>query len=665
MAFVPPLQISRANSMDEQLQNFSRRSQRVCHENERSNLLALTQLVLNSFLDDQIRGTRILDALETREINDFFIMLEKCLWHGFKTPVSPIVGRRKQPEAEIWHFIEVVASQSANSDMDELYKSVAEMNHLSTPLCKFRAFWRLAMMQKRLAQYFECLYDSDVKKDFYEPWALLRADACAFLGGAFLALGVFDCNFLIDNDQFQEQINSFDLSPYLRLPTLPGHISSEMDIDDELMLAHNSNKPGFPSILSTTATTNGSEEYTDLTTILDQKQYLEERNRQLSVNLEILKLKLEKTTIENGSLNSGSSDDRSLIFTERLRDLERERDILRARLTEKEDTLRIIQDQLEGMRRFTEDLYEKLRAADTKTKRVQRDMQELKDLHQNEVTELRSALSSLDLLPTLINSTGSVNENVKEETKSNNDDLTEKPETNPQNKLRQELANKTKKYVEAIEAVKKKQEELSREHQNSEALRRRCAEQEARIEALVRAEKELFELREEYKHTKQELTEAKLALQEFSQALSESKLRMVELKEEIMPLSEAQWIRDSEVAQCRLCDVHFSVLHRRHHCRNCGQIFCNTCSSGRVKLPSNFHPVRVCLNCFHLLRNRQLTIASLVDPRNRNTSYNFSDSSAASTSTTYAPSVASTSNNFGEETNNTIDDDITHDNTLN
>jgi hypothetical protein len=57
-------------------------------ENEQSNLLALTQLVLNSFLDDQIRGTRMLDAIETREITDFFIMLEKCLWHGFKAPIG-------------------------------------------------------------------------------------------------------------------------------------------------------------------------------------------------------------------------------------------------------------------------------------------------------------------------------------------------------------------------------------------------------------------------------------------------------------------------------------------------------------------------------------------------------------------------------------------------
>ena len=105
MDLLPPsfqlLQIqTNMNSVDEHFKNFSRRAQRICHgilpkikreiilftENERSNLLALMRLVLNSLLDDQIRGTRILDLVESQVISDFFIIFEKCLWHGFKMP---------------------------------------------------------------------------------------------------------------------------------------------------------------------------------------------------------------------------------------------------------------------------------------------------------------------------------------------------------------------------------------------------------------------------------------------------------------------------------------------------------------------------------------------------------------------------------------------------
>lgn len=115
--------------------------------------------------------------------------------------------------------------------------------------------------------------------------------------------------------------------------------------------------------------------------------------------------------------------------------------------------------------------------------------------------------------------------------------------------------------------MKQKHEELSNEREQLDTVRRHCAELDARIESLGHVEEELAKLKEEYKNCRQELAETRQALQEFSEELSESKLRIVELQEEIMPLSEAQWVRDCEAGQCQLCDVPFSVLHRRHHCR--------------------------------------------------------------------------------------------------
>lgn len=60
------------------------------------------------------------------------------------------------------------------------------------------------------------------------------------------------------------------------------------------------------------------------------------------------------------------------------------------------------------------------------------------------------------------------------------------------------------------------------------------------------------------------------------------------------------WIPDVEAPQCMSCGANFTVVKRRHHCRNCGKVFCARCSSNSVPLPKYGHvkPVRVCNKCF-------------------------------------------------------------------
>ncbi|VDN55661.1 unnamed protein product [Dracunculus medinensis] len=113
------------------------------------------------------------------------------------------------------------------------------------------------------------------------------------------------------------------------------------------------------------------------------------------------------------------------------------------------------------------------------------------------------------------------------------------------------------------------------------------------------------ELSINYEQNAHKLEECEKALEELGCNLSESKLKIIEMQEELLPLSDAQWENDANVENCKRCNIQFSVSKRRHHCRKCGSIFCNSCSSARLKLPSNAKPVRVCLPCYNYLQNRQ------------------------------------------------------------
>lgn len=58
-----------------------------------------------------------------------------------------------------------------------------------------------------------------------------------------------------------------------------------------------------------------------------------------------------------------------------------------------------------------------------------------------------------------------------------------------------------------------------------------------------------------------------------------------------------QWM-DGET--CHRCRTTFTTFNRKHHCRACGQVFCNQCSSKQSTLPKFGieKEVRVCNTCY-------------------------------------------------------------------
>lgn len=48
------------------------------------------------------------------------------------------------------------------------------------------------------------------------------------------------------------------------------------------------------------------------------------------------------------------------------------------------------------------------------------------------------------------------------------------------------------------------------------------------------------------------------------------------------------WQPDSEVTHCPICKRQFHWMFRRHHCRKCGRVVCDSCSPHRITIPRQF-----------------------------------------------------------------------------
>ena len=70
-------------------------------------------------------------------------------------------------------------------------------------------------------------------------------------------------------------------------------------------------------------------------------------------------------------------------------------------------------------------------------------------------------------------------------------------------------------------------------------------------------------------------------------------------------LSAAEWIPDNMRPNCQHCSKKFTLVTRRHHCRNCGEIFCAQCSSNFMPISrlASKEKVRICIDCAELFES--------------------------------------------------------------
>ncbi|KAL7798119.1 FYVE zinc finger domain-containing protein [Trichoderma ceciliae] len=70
--------------------------------------------------------------------------------------------------------------------------------------------------------------------------------------------------------------------------------------------------------------------------------------------------------------------------------------------------------------------------------------------------------------------------------------------------------------------------------------------------------------------------------------LHQSLMRPPERERAELAVVLPRWQPDAEVTYCPICRTQFSIFVRKHHCRKCGRVVCNSCSPHRIIIPHQF-----------------------------------------------------------------------------
>ncbi|XP_011255858.1 RUN and FYVE domain-containing protein 2 isoform X3 [Camponotus floridanus] len=584
---------------------------------ERSNLVNISKLIVKELIETSLKYGRMLDS-DHMPLQHFFIVLEHVLRHGLR-PKKGLLG----PKKELWDILQLVEKYCPEAQ--DITSSIRDLPTVRTAMGRARAWLRMALMQKKLADYLKVLIDhkDDILSEYFEPDALMMSEEAIVVMGLLVGLNVIDCNFCVKEEDLDCQQGVIDFSLYLRNSN---HIPGESP-DDEL-------------------------ENDNMTTVLDQKNYIEELNRHLNATVTNLQAKVESLTTTNALMKEDLAIAKNNILSiqEENRQLKKELGIevkdanengkVPLKITETTAEMEELRSRLESEKKSRQDLEKELELQISMKSEMEVAMKLLeKDIHekQDTIISLRRQLEDIKL----------INLEMYKKLQECEGSLKHKTE------LITKLEAKTLSMTETIQKMDEKCKEMDGVKSGAEErvriLGAEAAEREARtngverelrlerewrtslqetsisntekisqlhqeIDQLKRVSERYLTLQEEYYALKEVCSEQERTLEELGGQLSAAKLAAVELREAADNAQQQQqsalqegsvtWANDRLVTQCKGCSREFNMTRRKHHCRNCGNIFCNACSDNTTVLPNSAKPVRVCDECYVLLVSR-------------------------------------------------------------
>ncbi|XP_044939358.1 RUN and FYVE domain-containing protein 2 isoform X4 [Mustela putorius furo] len=551
---------------------------------ERANLLNMAKLSIKGLIESALSFGRTLDS-DYPPLQQFFVVMEHCLKHGLKVRKSFLSYNKT-----IWGPLELV--EKLYPEAEEIGASVRDLPGLKTPLGRARAWLRLALMQKKMADYLRCLIiQRDLLSEFYEYHALMMEEEGAVIVGLLVGLNVIDANLCVKGEDLDSQVGVIDFSMYLK---------NEEDIGNK-------------------------ERNVQIAAILDQKNYVEELNRQLNSTVSSLHSRVDSLEKSNTKLieELAIAKNNIIKLQEENHQLRSENKLILMKTQQHLEVTKVdVETELQTYKHSRQGLDEMYNEA----RRQLRDESQLRQDVENELAvqvsmkheiELAMKLLEKDIhekqdtligLRQQLEEVKAINIEMYQKLQGSEDGLKEK------NEIIARLEEKTNKITAAMRQLEQRvqletdlkiekewrqtlQEDLQKEKDALSHLRNETQQ-------IIDLKKEFLNIQDENQQLKKIYHEQEQALQELGNKLSESKLKIEDIKEANKALQGLVWLKDKEATHCKLCETEFSLSKRKHHCRNCGEIFCNACSDNELPLPSSPKPVRVCDSCHALLIQR-------------------------------------------------------------
>ncbi|XP_076856951.1 protein RUFY3 isoform X4 [Brachyhypopomus gauderio] len=578
---------------------------------ERLNLMNMAKLSIKGLIESALNLGRTLDS-DYAPLQQFFVVMEHCLKHGLKSKKT-FLGQNKS----FWGPLELV--EKLTPEAGEITASVKDLPGLKTPLGRGRAWLRLALMQKKLSDYMKTIINrKDLLSEFYEPNALMMEEEGAVIAGLLVGLNVIDANLCMKGEDLDSQVGVIDFSMYLKDG---GHSSKSTEGDGQI------------------------------TAILDQKNYVEELNRHLSASVNNLQAKVDALEKSNTKLTEelavannriitlqedvervkeessylvessrkaprpeGTADGQVLGETRKqlkeetqLRlDVEKELEVqigmrqemelsmkmLEKDICEKHDALVELRQQLDDMRRLNHELSHKSQSSEASVKQKNEIVSRLEE----KTNQMAATIKQL--------------ENRCKQVERQRD-LAEQATR----LFKQEFGDKIESLQQEVELLQKQRngldQELKRERekrggQHSEAPLGKTPSpppKDARQHAEdirkgphaedIRKGPHTEDIRKELEAVIKERDALQNALEEKSLS---SSLSLSHEDEQGQSFYE-----DPEPSICLMCKCEESLTRPKRECKNCGGMFCESCVTNELPLPSSIDLQQVCEGCHALL----------------------------------------------------------------